>query len=45
MEELLLALEVVVERAHSHVGGLSELEDGHVGPTGGEEGLGGAHEG
>ena len=28
VEQLFLALEVVVERAHSHVGGLRELEDG-----------------
>jgi hypothetical protein len=45
MEQLFLAVEVVVERAHSHVGGLGEFEDGDVGSAGGEEGLGGAHEG
>ena len=39
LEELLLGLEVVVERAHAHVGGLGDLQDRHVRPALGDEGL------
>jgi len=39
LEPLLLAVEVVVERAHPHVGRLGDLHDRHVGLTGGEQGL------
>ena len=43
VEELLLALEVVVERAHPDVGGLGDLQDRDVDLAGRDEGLGGAH--
>ena len=39
-EELLLAVEVVVERSQAHVRGLGDLQDRDVGRPGGEEGLG-----
>src|SRR6478672_2146701 len=39
-EQLLLGLEVVVERAHPHVGSLSDLEDGNADPARRDERLG-----
>ena len=44
VEQLLLAVEVVVERAHSDVGGLGDLQDRDVGSPVGDEALGGPHE-
>ena len=39
LEELLLAVEVVVERAHPDVGGLGDLQDRHVELACGDEAL------
>ena len=39
VEQLFLALEVVVERAHSHVGDLGDLHDRRVGLPDGQQGL------
>jgi hypothetical protein len=44
VEEFLLRLEVVVERAHPDVRGLGDLLDRDVRSPGRDEALGGAHE-
>src|SRR5689334_19031877 len=41
-EEFVLAVEVVVERTHSDVGGLGDVEHRHVEPARGDEALRGA---
>jgi hypothetical protein len=39
LEELLLALEVVVEGTHSHIGRLRDFQDGHIDLVRGNEAL------